>query len=590
MKFFRDTWRVDPAAPDNRNAIVYLILLSAGFYCYAAIAFAQIMYNPIGYLDPYMYVDYAFRYGYADHLDAYYKVSRLPWNFTEFVFRQLFWPGPASFLIQVFCTSIMSTSVYVGIRVLFGEKPALFVAVVSVFLPFFHANAGADYHNTLAGPLYFLTFALLMISLQRASNWWALACGAGAAATVHTDPLFVLAIPAVLAPALVYARSRGMTWSALLRMAAVSIAGVAATTIVLGLINYAVGRQFLFFMPQLGMVKSEGHNNPWWAPTTWNDLLESRQNGFLAAVFAISCFDLLRVALKSGIREAGNCAAAQLGFCITYLVAVLLQNSRETMLFPEYLGYQFVAVALLPLAAVAARFSPARPARFDSTIYLFVMPILCALSLAHCEEIQIFIGRRTIPPIVIVIVLVLGFYAISSAPNRLKVFAIPVLIWPLVNSALADSGDYGYDRCDTTPHLNRLMSTIAVMSDQLTGNPNGTFTWFDRDDRFSPSNKCYQDVSFQYFAVSSSEVIGGALGGIFPVIAFDKLTKEQMRRAAGPASTVIVLYVDDTVSTRFKQVAAGLGFSANVRMHYLDRKSGIKFDFVSLTPAAGSKE
>ena len=67
----------------------------------------------------------------------------------------------AGVVLQDFCALGTALAIYrIGLG-LFRRDVAVALAMLSVFFPFFHANGGADYHNTIAAPLFFLSAAIM---------------------------------------------------------------------------------------------------------------------------------------------------------------------------------------------------------------------------------------------------------------------------------------------------------------------------------------------------------------------------------------------------------------------------------------------
>lgn len=561
---------------------LYFILLSAGFVLYADKFFAGVMYNVIGWLDPYMYVAYGLKYTYAGFWDNYYKISRLPWVMTEFAFRRVFDPTVVTLFLQAFCFSLMAVSIYLAFGTIFNRRAGLFCAAVAIFAPFFHSNGGADYHNTLGGPLYFLTFALAVLAIDRSSTWLAILSGAVAAATIHTNPLFIWSALALVLPAVAYWRQREGRLSKLLVLIAAFIVGGLTLTVALALTNYSVGRQLLFFIPQINFMLELGGGNRWWSPMTWEVMRGSRQSGFLLAIFIISIVEIAMITTRSSWRREGIRAAAYAGYCITLVLATILDASGQTILKPDYMSYQVAAAAIVAFAAVVDKCTAEQERWFDGAVILLLVPVLCALCLSVAGSSGIFAGTDLVPPLVVALVAVLGFYAISWGARSVRAGSLALLVWPMVNAALAHPDRYRYDACRVAAHLHGSMSVAAMMSVKLTREPEKVFIWFDRDDKFRSDNPCYQNISFREFAVSSSQVIGGALGGIFPVPPFESVSKEQVERAAQNGSLVVLMFVDPTVPGRFERRTAELGFVAKNIMRYFDKPSGATFEFIEL--------
>ncbi len=188
------------------------------------------------------------------------------------------------------------------------------------------------------------------------------------AATLHANILFVNMAPALAAHYLVTGRnvlSAGLR--AILSAVGMTLAGFGALTLTLCLVNWSVGRDFLFFQPILDIVfnyvTDTDHMKAWW--TAWSSGWLFRQVGYWpagayylaipAATMVVGAWVLLRQpssAWRDSASQPGLFLIAQ--FILLAVVWIVWQSLGSVALEPDYFAYPLIIPCILALAGIMA--------------------------------------------------------------------------------------------------------------------------------------------------------------------------------------------------------------------------------------------
>ena len=566
----------------HKNSAIVCCLLStvAAYFTFLFFFNATLFYNPIGWLDPYVYVGYGLYYSYPDFMDGYYKVSRLPWNLLEFLARHVFHPSVAAPMLQFFSFSLMSMCAFFYFRLLINRSSALFIAILCIFLPILYVNGGADYHNTITGPLYFLALALLVESIVNQSRARLLAGYAGAAvgAAIHTDPLLILLAPAVTLQCLSLWRTYKRNVAFVLTSIVILIIGFACTTIGLGLISAAFGRSFLFFKPQIDYIFwiQQEHHNIWWSNFSWEWLRNNKINAYLISIFVICIFELLWFAVRRQANNAWPAICAYAGYGLSYLVALAWQLKGQTTLYPDYLSYMLVVATFTPLGFLLDRYLP--PVSRGTLLAVAVLfPLACAIALLRSSWIYETFHLLAVSAFSVVVVTVIGTYFILIAFKRTRL-NVGIVILPLLCVALVGNPKaYVYDSCNTVAHLNVFMNAASLLATRIAGHPKQVYVFADPIDRIT--RPCFKGIAVADVANSFAELGHNFLGEPFGQQQLDLLSRADFESIK--SNGIIALFVVDTAD-RFLRTAAGLGISLQIVGILPDRPSGLELYFLKL--------
>ncbi len=316
-------------------------------------------------IDEWVYVGYGYRYlnptFYADN----YKISRLPWVLVEALIRSSFSPLISSWILAFGVLALSNVVLFFALRHTFGRLPALFAAVFMAGFTFMYANGGPDYHNTLAGAFYCLSLLFCAHCAQRQFSARRLAIlGAAVALTVHTNIVFVNLAPLLVAQYFLAYRINQTKLPPLLPVVFSMVSGAVGITILLGLINFSVGRQFLFFAQQFRVVEyflaDSSRQQAWWQPWSSHWFLEYP---YIGVFFAGALFSAATLALAIPRRSWSPRYAFASLFSGAYLCATLIwvfwQSVGQTALEPLYfafpLGFPLAGALAAMVAIMAAR-------------------------------------------------------------------------------------------------------------------------------------------------------------------------------------------------------------------------------------------
>jgi len=349
----------------------------------AAIPLVQAMINddwlfsPIGWYDPWYYLGYALNYADPTFLNDYYKISRLPWIFAEIAARNLCSPTVASWILQIGTLALGSSSLYLLFTRTLGRSIAFLAAAVFAAFPFAHSSGGADYHNTLAGPLYAMSWWLAIrcaeLGETRARLFW---LGVVLALTFHSCIVFAGLLPVLLLHYVWAYRDAHRCWPPIFKTLIPLAAGGIAITIVLGVINVSVGRDFLFFMLQFNLAASFAGDSSlaktWWLPWSSGWLWTAQYLGVLAAALLVALITLIAANRQKPKHTQAMMYSA--GYILAVLSWVLWQTQGQVTLSWVYFAYP---LAFPFSGAVAASF--AYWARADRPLHALAKLTICAM-------------------------------------------------------------------------------------------------------------------------------------------------------------------------------------------------------------------
>jgi hypothetical protein len=292
-----------------------------------------------------MYVAYGYNYFDPNFYATNYKISRLPWVLTEALVRGFFPPSLSSWILAFGILALGNIVFYIALRIFLGRPPALFASIFIAGLTFMHANGGADYHNTLAGAFYCLSmFYCAKCARQELPLRDLVFFGAALALTVHTNPVFINLAPILLAQYLLSYRVIHLKFPSIIPVLFLGTVGAFSVTVLLGVINFGFGRQFLFFSEQLKLVSNfitdSSQQKLWWQPWSSYWFLDYPYMGILLAGTLLS---IVTLAIAAPLRSGSSHYAYASLFSAAYLCAVLIwvfwQSMGQTAFEPSYYAF-----------------------------------------------------------------------------------------------------------------------------------------------------------------------------------------------------------------------------------------------------------
>jgi hypothetical protein len=561
-------------------AASYLVLVTLAYFLFLYFYNPSIFYNAIGFIDSYYYVGYGLYYSYPDFLDGYYKASRVPWDLLEFVARQAFRPDTAAFALQFFSFSLMAVCVFCYFRRLISGSNALFVGIFSIFFPLIHDVGGADYHNTISGPLYFLTLALLVVAITDQSRIMAGCAGAAAAMALHTNPLLILLLPSVILQSVALCRTSRLSASFIWTSLGFSVLGFACATVGLGAIAAAFGRNFFFFEPQLEYlwIQKAGHNAEW-QQFSWDWLDSSRPNAYLFGFFAICSAELVATITRPRSHKTEPEIAAYAGYVFIYLVAVAYQLKGQTILQPDKGSYVLLVATFTPLGYLLERYLgplTGRSLAFSSAAFVLV----CASALICSERIYTGLSLHDVAPFVVVTVAVGGVYLgmmMLSATRANLAFAL----LPILNVAvIPDLTAYTFDTCRAEAHLNVFMSEASTLGTRLAGHPLRVYAFADPSETIA--EPCFRNIPTVNLEISFVSIGHKFLGAGNGEQQLEKLTHDDFASVLNDDGTIALLVAQDALRDRFVATAAKEGVDLILAGLFPEPASDVKMYFFKL--------
>jgi len=324
------------------------------------------------FVDGWMYLGYFLHYDLPSMLAGNKKIARLPWILSGYLVHSGLSPVPAALVLHLGVFGTGAAALYLLVRRLLDRAVALVVATFYAAYVVVHGSAGWDYHNTLAGPLYVLTY-IVLIDASRPRRHPATAFflfGVCAALTLHTNIIFINFLPLLLMQLAFQVRqwpddkrpTGGGWW---LSAAFGAVAGALVCTVALGLINLAYHRGFWFFGGLLkvsaSLIEDPDREKTWWL--SWRSLWWA-SSPHMVFPFAVLIGALLTLTIDAirGRSATATCVRVTHILCLEYLLAFAImafwQTIGHTALQPSYMAYPIQYPMLLGLAALIARWSP----------------------------------------------------------------------------------------------------------------------------------------------------------------------------------------------------------------------------------------
>ena len=345
------------------------VLVLAAVLAVMVIANTEWVFTRNQWIDTWMYFGYFRHYDFPAFLAGNKKIARLPWILLGFLVNKAASPVASEFILHLGLLALGAIGLYRVTLLMFGRAVAVIIALTYITYMPGHADGGWDYHNTLAGPLYIFAYAALL-SLTRdrtRPGWRGSVFGLLFALTLHTNIIFILLIPALIFRLAVELRSwpadGTRVWPWLLRGFIGATAGAASVTVLLGLINMAMGRGFLFFLPLarrsaflLGNADAE---KGWWLPWSdswWYSQLHTTIPTVLVIIGLVSLVGL-SIRLIRGQASLPYSTGSRFvltEFLIGLLVFAVGQSMGQPLLEPWYMAFPLMFPSFLALASVVA--------------------------------------------------------------------------------------------------------------------------------------------------------------------------------------------------------------------------------------------
>jgi hypothetical protein len=434
-------------------------------------------FDPPGWLDSFMYLGYFWHY--PEHLwvfddNSNYKISRLPWILPGYVLHTLTGPIVASYVLAYLSMTVGAVALYLLVRDSLDNRPgAAIVSVAWACCTWAHGIGGWSY-QVLVATGYYLMACWLVVRAARAPSprGAALLAGAFFAAAVHTHLFLVIFAP--LVAVLYWAALRTHIENRLSRSMSVAtfvIAGGAALTAILAVINRATGGTWLFFMPQIeqALKLTEPSYDHWWRGNAAEWLPSAR---YLVLPIALLIAGLAVPFTRRGDPERRmSLTLVALGWAALALMCYFQFVRRQTTLDYNYMAFALYPHAFACLGAVlvpSARTAPRAGliAVLASLVVLAGLLLLLPTRLPDAMNALSVSARLAqagaiVPPLVVGL---LGVAVMIVLRGAMRIAAF-VVWFSLVNAWIAPAPSaYGLG----TPGYRQSMLTMIHDADRLT--------------------------------------------------------------------------------------------------------------------------
>ena len=423
------------------------------------------IYTQIGWLDPWTYVGFGYDYGHPRFDADDYKLGRLPWILAEFYARHVFDPVASQYVLQLGSLLAQGWFFYLALERLLGMVPAVVGAAFLITLPFIHGSGGADYNNTPSGLLYALSFYLLTVAAPSSRPVWPMLFGICLGLLLHTNILYLnLSVPLVMHFAILrWRESELMRPRSILIFCTLALSGAVAVTVLLCFVNWAYGREWLFFAffvkMAAGYLVDTSSQQVWWQP--WSNEWYSRAVyvGVLSAGAVVAAVLILLACFKRGNPAARfqivNLAGQYISVCAIW---IFWQTIGHTALQPDYYAYPLFIPSACVVSSVVA-FSPEPKPRVNIIILAAIIGFAAIMPYSSHWPIKDPIGDSYQSLGLYLAIFVVGLLLMSLSA-RVGVCVFALLLGPA--NAWVNQNDVHYRRAACTDRRDAQLALIAA--------------------------------------------------------------------------------------------------------------------------------
>jgi hypothetical protein len=527
-------------------------------------------FTPEGFLDPWQYVGFFRFYEDLDYSPEDYKVARLPWILAGYGVTRSMPTMPAAYLLHaIFLCALPLT--FFGAAYTLLRRPAL-AAVLALCLGFYthtHGSGGWDYHNAAAGPLYLATLWVAVLPSSLGGNPSALVLsGVVAALTAHTNITLVNLFPFLIYLHLVASRVETGRWPGshiLFARIGWALIGVLLATLILGAINWMVGRDFLFFARLLDLIARSTMGSPSIAgrplsDTTW--VLTSKHLALLAAILIAA---ILALAFeKHGAREEGQ--RLRYALIIQFLGASTLwiawQALGQTALDWDYFAYALIPGAFLALAGLLSREWPEAVERrwAPATVATgLALAISLIATLPGLGSIGVFIAPAIVLVGCVVFLVPLAVYfwrpSVAAACLFVAVFA--------VGNRLVANAPENYaadDPCKVQPAVYRAIVEAASQLVSIDPVYRRVRIWFGENEMINPLPGCPVRLGWMGYSIRTMTSMN-YVARPFPMPDVEDVPEQAIRQMKDSGAILTIVSGEPESQREWEQRLAALGLS-----------------------------
>jgi hypothetical protein len=338
-------------------------------------------------------------------------------------------------------------------------------------------------------------------------------------------------------------------------------------TLVLGVINWMVGREFLFFRVLVNMAatyltKADEYQAPYWRPWSSGWVFTARYLSLPAAVAMVGAVTLIwRRAATSAAEQIGRALVLQYVFIAVVFIA--WQTAGQTALDWNAEAYPVTPASFVGMAGLLVAGWPEACERrwLAATIGTIV------LSVIYLSGVLGFVVDAIRTP-AIPFIWIAGLIAFAAAllvylsRPRLATTIAFVALFGLGNSVLARGPDryYASDPCKIQPAVYTAIVDAALWLGALDPTFTHVRTWYDEHEEIEPRTGCTVGMARVAGSVTQMAFVPYVTTP-FPMPGIDQVPDNAVRQLASNDSLFAVISGRPELLERWRRRLEGLGLS-----------------------------
>lgn len=562
--------------PRGRRLLVARVLAVAIVATFAPlvllIANRDWFFTPEGFLDPWQYVGFFRFYEDLDYSPEEYKLARLPWILAGYSITRSIPTMPSAYLLHAIFLCATPLTLFGALQTLL-RQPVL-AGVLALWLGFYthaHGSGGWDYHNTATGAFYLATLWLAVLpSSLRGRPVTLMLAGVMGALTVHTNLTMVNLLPALLFLHIQASRANA-SQSPSRRMfvrGGWALIGALLATALLGTVNWAVGRDFLFFQKLVAVVlrylseRDLQAGRPLW-DLGW--VLTSKHLALPAAIFIAGAVSLV---IQKRVRPE-EAQRVQSALIVQFLAVTLLwlawQVLGHTALDWDYMSYGLIPSAFLALGGLLSRGWPDSLDRrwVLTTVSTGVLLAICLIgTVPGLGKVEAFVAPTILLVGCAVFLVPIGTYlwrpSVITACLLLAVFAFCNRLVTGLPSNYAAS-----DPCKVQPAVYGAIVEAASQLVRIDPVYRRIRIWFDEDEMISPLPGCSVSLGSMGYSIRTMASMDYVTTP-FPMPGVDDLPEQAIRPLQNSDAILVIISGRPETLEKWGHRLAALGLTHRV--------------------------
>jgi len=559
-------------------------------------------------IDAWHYVGFFEQYTNPLHGPGAYKLARLPWILTGYAVHSLFPPLTAAYVLHGLFLCATPLTLFAALHALLRRVGlAAVVATLFAFYTHAHGSGSWDYHNTGAGLLYLLSVLMLALpAVIEGRRLPLVLTGVIVALTVHTNITLVNFLPVL---AFVHVRTVqeysgawprvGTPWTTVLRIWIVQRAtwvllGGVLVSILLGVINHAVGREFFFSGSLLSLVKNfvsdpEQYQTVYWRPWSSGWLPVARYLALPAAVFVAGAgwFAIRRPHTDVTHRLAATLVGQ---FLFMVVLWTAWQADGQTALDPAYMAYPLTLSAFVALGGFLVPWWPDALERHGVAAVIGTAAA-SAISLSGVLDpvLRPVEGHFTsVVAIVGCVVFTAALLQYLVRPGRWTAIAL-IAMFILGNRLMANRPALyaASDACKIEPAVYSSIVDGASWLWKVDPARTRVRTWFDEQEQLHPLQGCTVRVAALGTAITAVSWVPYVVTP-FPMPGVDDVPAADVRQLAKEAAILAIVTNEAETVQRWRHRLENEGLSVHEMESHTTHILGSEFTIHALEIADGT--